>query len=93
MTAYRHADGLNDVLVIGDEGLALTESQLLRLGPIAITLIDACEQPSTVADLEQACLDAFGPAPDGAAEQLVAEAIEALVGAGVLTSDEPDGRP
>lgn len=91
MTTYRVGDDVNDLLVIGGEGLVLTQSQLLRLGPIAITLIEACKLPRTLIELEEACLEAFGPAPEGAAEQLVAQAVTALVGAGVLTADA--GRP
>ena len=84
MTTYTHSEDLNDVLFVDGEGLALTETQLLRIGPIAVTVIEACEQPRTLQDLVAVCVDIFGPAPDGAAEALVTEALASLVAAGVL---------
>ena len=84
MTTYTHSEDLNDVLFVDGEGLALTETQLLRIGPIAVTVIEACEQPRTLQDLVSVCVDIFGPAPDGAAEALVTEALASLVAAGVL---------
>lgn len=89
MTTYAQSPDLNDVLFVDDEGLALTETQLLRIGPIAVTVIDACDEPRTVDELVAVCLTAFGPAPDGAAERLVTEALASLVDAGVLVESAP----
>lgn len=89
MTTYTHSADLNDVLFLEGEGLALTETQLLRVGPIGVTVIDACAQPRTLDQLVAVCLDTFGPAPEGAAEGLVIDAITSLVGAGVLVASAP----
>ncbi|MGA4670191.1 hypothetical protein ACPCG0_10430 [Propionibacteriaceae bacterium Y1923] len=88
-TRYRQGDKLNDMLVIDNQGLVLTASQLLRIGPIGITVIEACAQPRTLAELRDACVAAFGPAPGGSADDLVGDAVNALLGVGVLAEEHP----
>jgi hypothetical protein len=79
----RRAD-LVDVLVRDGESLVLTENRCLRLTEVATAAVQILERPKERATLETMLVARFGPAPDGALDELVTE----LVDVGVLTWDD-----
>jgi hypothetical protein len=81
----------DDWYVDGDESAVLVDGNVVVLSVLATALVGAVgESGASLAALETALLDGFGPPEDGDATTATAEAVRALVEAGVLVAiDDP----
>jgi PqqD family protein of HPr-rel-A system len=82
---------ITDFLVADGESLALLESTVLRLGPVATVILQLLEQgPSTEEQVARALEAEFGAPPEGSLRDAVEEQLNVLATAGLITrGDEP----
>lgn len=66
------------------ECVVLLEDTAVRLGGLAPLVLDLCDEWRTVADLAHSLVEAYGPPPEGDVQVIVRDAVDALVGAGVV---------
>lgn len=79
MTArYVHSPAVADILHVDGEALVLIDESLLRLGALASAVVAYCVIPRTIAEVVDHCLRLLGPAPEGAAEAAVSDAVVQL---------------
>ena len=70
------------------EALALVGTDVVRLSPVAVAVLDACAQWTDPAELVPALVARFGP-PDGDAEAAVQSVLDALVDRRLLAMQSP----
>lgn len=86
MTTWTLHPDFNDLLVVDDEAMVLTRDQVLRIGPIASVLVEACQHaPASSDTLVTLCCEVFGAPPEGSADEAVAANLEELARLHVLT--------
>ena len=72
MSAWTLHPDFNDLLMVDDEAMVLTRDEVLRIGPIASLLIEACQAgPASSDALVGLCVDVFGAPPEGDAHEAV----------------------
>lgn len=82
---------LADVLEVDGESLVLLEdSRVVRLSPIATTILDLTATARAVDDLVAAVEDRFGPPDDAGTMDAVRGVVADLVAAGVLEAAASD---
>lgn len=85
MSADRYQFAAADFLAGEGEALVLCSGQLYRLSALAALIVYACrQQPSSIAELSDRCVQEFGEPENGDAAQNITDLVQSLVDAGVL---------
>jgi hypothetical protein len=70
------------------EAVVLIEREVVRLSPLAVELVDRCDEWTEASDLTSAVVARFGPPPEGVDPAVATvEALTALHGRGLVELD------
>lgn len=71
------------------ESLVLIDGEVKRISALGTSLRGLTDEPRTLAELTEALVREFGAPPDGSADEVTRQAVDALVDAGLLERIEP----
>lgn len=74
----------HDELHRGDDSLVLLQGRVHRVSSLGTLLRERARRPVTLEELAAALEEALGPPPEGSALDLTRQAVDALLGAGLL---------